>query len=337
MAKIIAAYVAHGHRHLGGTMQRIEYPLDDNCRRQWQRIFCLFSIVRALSADGVCPRFLLISDHAPPVIDGRMIGYHLEKLNVEIHRIDHVWRPYGHSPRSDFFVFDVLDFLGAEASYDDALLIFSGESLAVNPVQRLFDELEKTGILCAEKSYGDLAEDHERALNDRMVELRKYFEIEFPDFGMRAASSDFIGITYSRLHSLLERLRKLFMRNILSASRAQDHFISSAELLAALFAEEQIYQSNLVGLSDRAAAMPDDFSVASLPDVPMIIPGYGREPDIAALYCALLGDSSETLRSIDRDFIFKLLKRDRKLNSRNILKQNFKLFRWQKQDGLLAN
>lgn len=337
MAKIIAAYIAHGHRPVIAGARRVDYPLDADCVRQWQRVFCLFSILRAFSDENSCPRFLLVSDHAPPAIDGRMLGFHLERLNVEIHRIDHVWRPDEASANGDFFIFDVMEHLESITCDDDAFLIFSGRSLAVNPIDPLFNALEQRGILCAEESYGELVEEHERALYDRMVELRRHFGIKFPDYAMRAASGDFVGITHQRLRSLIGRLRNIFMKNILRAARAEDYFTTSAELLAALFAEEKIYQPNLAGLSDRAAAMPDDFSVASLSDIPVIIPGYGREPDIATLFHALLGDRLEARETVDRDMIFKLMKRNVKTNSLNLRKPVRNLFRWQMQVNAISN
>lgn len=331
MANFIAAYIAHGHRPIRDRLRPVEYPIDDHGLRQWKRIFCLFSMVRAFSDEGDCPRFILISDHAPPVIDSRMIGFYLERMNVEIHRIEHIWRPYASVHNSDHFVFDVLEHLESKTSNHDAVLIFSGNSLAVNPVRTLFDAVERTGVLCVEKSDGELAEDHERALRDRMAALRHQFGVQFPHGAIRAASNDFIGLTHERLRILIGRLRILFMKNLLRASRGEDCFQTSAELLAALFAQDKIYHPNLSGLSDRAAAMPDNFSVANLPDVPVIIPGYGREPDIDALFQALLGDRFEMFQSVDREKINRLIKRSETSNRNDLFKPNMKSFQWRRQ------
>lgn len=310
MAKIIAAYIAHGRIHSGRFPPDRIFPRGSDLQLRWQQIYCLFALLKKFSTADEHVRFLLFSDHAPPVIYDRLLGRHLERLGVEIHRIDHLWRSDSRSDSHEYFLFDSMEQLAQKTVIGDQILIFGSQALAVHPLGPVFDLLSTNDILVAEASIGEVNEDHARAMRDRMMDLRKTLSIPFPTDAMLAIQPDFVGVTHDRLIRLMSRLKTLFPRNLSLISSGRDHFLTAGELFAAMLAQDDIHRSTLGDISLHAAAMPDDFVIARLADAAIFLPGYGLQPDIPELFFSLLPDRLLSSQSLSLNSVMRILKRE---------------------------
>lgn len=314
MAKIVVAYVAHGKRPANSSAMRSgslsrgysSAPLDDDLLNQWRRIFCSFRNLRILNSNGEPLRLVLISDHEPPVIDGRILGFYLERIGIEFHRVEHVWRPM-HSNSADFFVFDVLEKIHNFADYDDQIFVCGGHALILHQLDGLYDDLNRLGILFVEDSLGAIADHHVRAIRDRLGELRTKLGLVSPDDAALIVSHEFFGITRRKLTAILASLRRLFPKNLQYAHDGHEYFRSAGELLAALFAEHGFYRANIEGLAGLAAAVPDDFVTTRLMDVPVFIPGYGQPPDLDHFFSSRLPDRIAQYDSLDQASILSVV------------------------------
>lgn len=310
MARIIAAYIAHERKYSGRLPSERALPSHPDIHLRWKQIYCLFALLKRFSAEDEETRFVLYSDHLPPVIEDRLLDKHLERLGVEIYRGDHYWRPEHRSDKADFFMFDSMEQLAKTSSAGDQILLFGSQALALHPLALMFDLLSKRDILVAEASIGEISEEHARALRERMIELRKLLSIPIPSDAMLAINSAFVGFTHERLVSLLSRLQKLFPKNLLLALNGNDHFRTAGEMLAAILAQDGLYRSTLGDISQHAAAMPDDFAIARLADATIFLPGYGLEPDISKLFSSLIPDHLHEFDSISLDSVMQILKRE---------------------------
>lgn len=308
MADIIAAYIAHGGRRQDCSKTRSDYSVNADLSRQWKRLYCLFALHHRLHGDADRPDYVVISDHPAPSVDGVLIGHHLHRLGVEIDVLEHNWRPDHHVPAGSFFLFDAMEYLADRTKADDALLVFSGRSLAVSRLEEIFSEISKNRAVIVEEGIGEIPEDHVRAMRDRMIDLRHALAIPFPRDAILSANPDCIGLRADLLKTLIGHLRKQFPFMLLRAMRGEDHFLSAGELLGALLAIEDHHHSTLHKVTHYAAAMPEDFAVSRMADVPVIIPGYGREPDIDALFSLLIPDRISQIDDIASETIFQMMK-----------------------------
>lgn len=303
MTKIVAAYIAHGRRRADYNSDVRQYPVDDKLQLEWQRIFCLFSLIHRFSDEETRPRMILIADHHPPAIQGRLLRFYFDRMNVEFYFHVHFWRPDYEVAPAEYYIFDALEKLEQLTANDDQIAMFGGHSLAVHPLDDVFQSISQNEMLFVENSVGDMQEAHIDAIRERTKELRRFYDAPFPPNAIHAVSKQFLGFTHERLGQLMEVLRPVFALNLVRASRGEDFFGSAAELLAVLFAKLGFHHPPSWGLSGHAAAIPDDFAIVRLAEVPVIIPGYGREPDISNLFSKLIPDRFANFEKLEPNLI----------------------------------
>ena len=312
MAKIVAAYIAQGRfREARRVTSRIAADLDPVLIRSWQRLYCLFRILKRYENPDHETQFILFTDHAPPHIGSCLIGRYLERLGVKIVQSDFYWRPDLQPERPDFFIFDTIEQLATRVAADDQILLFGPQALVVHDVADLFGEIDRNGVLLVEASVGEVSEPLMDAYRAEIGLVRQ--EMKTPNLAdsILAIDPHFLGLSGEKLADVNRLLRRIFPKNELRAVRGEAFLSDPGEVLAAILAELGFHKSNLKGLTDEIAAMPDEFDVASLPDVPVIIPGYGREPDIVTLYETLRPDKFSAIHQDDTTAIARSTMRRR--------------------------
>lgn len=293
MAKYVAAYIAEGSIRTPSRSRASLHIVDQKLTLAWQRLYCLFRFLKHFEAGDAAQRYVLYSDHTPPAVDGVLIGHELERLGVEVIVCDFLWRSDGAPERPDFFLFDALEQLKRRVQSEDQLILFGPEALVVQDYSGFYRDIERAGALIVEASLGEVSESSLTAYRDEVIAIREALNAPCEAQGMMAVHPHFIGLSGRTLERAFTSLKRLFPKNNLRATRGEYFLSEPGELLAAIMANLDYHHSNLSALTNEVAAMPDELDILDMKQVPIILPGYGREPDLGALFKRILPDSSQ--------------------------------------------
>lgn len=288
MAKIAAAYIANGAPRIRGRSARRFHTAQGGHALAWKRIYCLFRLLKAFDNPDDPAQLVLLTDNEPPQVDDLLMGPLIEKLGVEIRVLDFFWRSEAEPERPDFFLFDALENLSATMDMDDTVLLFSSEAHVMQGLAGLYAELDHNRALLVENSMGEISEAALFAYREEVHHIRKALNAPCAADGMMAVNTHLLGLSGTIVSRLKMQINRLMPKNMLRYHR-KDAFLSEpGEVLAAAMSRLDFDHPNIKGLSETAAALPDELETSHLSTIPVIIPGYGRAPETSALFDRLI-------------------------------------------------
>lgn len=299
MAKIVAAYIAEGSDRSGQRKYGSPLLLNEQLQLAWKRLYATFRFLKRFESDNSNTRYLVFSDHKPPAVDGVLCQRLFDDLGVDISLLDFLWRSDAQPQRPDFFVFDAIEELTGLAGEDDEVLLLGPEAIVVGDVSEFFTELQSSGVLAVERSVGEVSEALLVSYREQVGVIRQELKTPWDPQCMMAINANFLSISAAELKAMFKAQRRIFPKNNLRAVRGQDFLSEPGEMLAAMIAEIGFLKPNLKALTDEVAAMPDEVDAFELTGAPVILPGYGREPDIGKLFNRLLPDQFDKWSLVD--------------------------------------